>query len=83
MSQPTDAGRTPDPDPADTPGLEPGGSVAPGDTPPAESSTSGASDRQPDTGSRGANWAAYAVIGGFLVVVLLLFVGYAVGLLGD
>jgi len=49
MSQPTDAGRTPDPDPADTPGLEPGGSVRPGDTPPGESSTSGAADEPAPT----------------------------------
>lgn len=72
----------PDPDPATTPGLEPGGSVQPGDTPPAESSTSGASDRQPATGSTGANWVAYAIIGGVVVFVVLFFVGYAIGL-GD
>lgn len=29
----------PDPDPADTPGLEPGGGVQPGDTPPDSGST--------------------------------------------
>ena len=66
---------TPDPDPDTTPGLEPGGSVAPGDT-----STSGASDRQPRTGSTGANWVAYAVIGVTVVLVGLFFVGYVVGL---
>ena len=71
---------TPDPDPDSTPGLEPGGSVTPGDTPPGESSTSGASDRQPRTGSTGANWAAYVIIGLVVVVVALFFVGYALGL---
>ncbi|MCC2315122.1 DUF6480 family protein [Cellulomonas xiejunii] len=76
MSQPT----SPDPDPANTPGLEPGGGVAPGDTPPGESSTSGASDRQPRTGSRGANWMAYVVIGLVVVFAALFFVGYAIGL---
>ena len=70
----------PDPDPDSTPGLEPGGSVTPGDTPPGESSTSGASDRQPRTGSTGANWAAYAIVGIVVVVVALFFVGYALGL---
>lgn len=35
----------PDPDPRDTPGLEPGGGVTPGDTPPGESSTSEAGPR--------------------------------------
>ena len=76
MTTPT----SPDPDPETTPGLEPGGGVAPGDTPPGESSTSGASDRQPATGSRGANWAAYVVIGGAVLVAALFFVGYAIGL---
>lgn len=71
---------TPDPDPDTTPGLEPGGLVAPGDTPPGESSTSGASDRQPRTGSTGANWVAYAVIGVAVMLVGLFFVGYVVGL---
>ncbi len=71
---------TPDPDPDSTPGLEPGGSVTPGDTPPGESSTSGAADRQPRTGSTGANWAAYVIVGIVVVVVALFFVGYALGL---
>lgn len=78
----TDPAPNPDPDPAQTPGLEPGGSVAPGDTPPGESSTSGASDRQPGTGSTRANWGAYVVIGAVTLVAALFFVGYAVGLLG-
>ena len=54
--------------------------IAPGDTPPAESSMSGASDRQPGTGSTRSNWVAYAVIGAFVVVLLLFFVGYVIGL---
>jgi hypothetical protein len=37
----------PDPDPDRTPGLEPGGGVAPGDTPPETAQTSGVSHRQP------------------------------------
>jgi len=77
----TDAYRNPDPDPDQTPGLEAGGGVAPGDTPPGESSTSGASDRQPGSGSTRANWVAYAVIGAFVVLALLFFVGYVIGLL--
>lgn len=71
---------SPDPDPATTPGLEHGGSVAPGDTPPGESSTSGAVPQQPDTGSRGANVVAYIVIGVVVAFVGLFFVGYAIGL---
>jgi len=76
MSTPT----SPDPDPDTTPGLEPGGGVAPGDTPPGESSTSGTSDRQPGAGSRGSNWFAYAIVGVVVAFVLLFFVGRIVGL---
>jgi hypothetical protein len=72
---------SPDPDPSNTPGLEPGGGVAPGDTPPGESSTSGAAFQEPDLPSRRTNWFVYALLGAVVVVVLLLFVGYIVGLL--
>ena len=72
---------SPDPDPASTPGLEPGGGVAPGDTPPAESSTLGAADRQPSVPGRSSNWAAYAVVGVMVAGALLFFIGYAAGLL--
>jgi len=37
----------PDPDPARTPGLEPGGGVAPGATPPESAQTSGLSEPEP------------------------------------
>ena len=37
----------PDPDPAQTSGLEPGGGVSPGSTPPDSASTSGLSAPQP------------------------------------
>ncbi|MBP1822559.1 hypothetical protein [Mycobacterium sp. OAE908] len=37
----------PDPDPARTPGLEPGGGVAPGATPPDSAQTSGLSEPAP------------------------------------
>jgi hypothetical protein len=72
---------SPDPDPANTPGLEPGGGVAPGDTPPGESSTSGAAFQEPDLPSRRTNWVVYAIVGSVVGVALLLFVGYVVGLL--
>jgi Family of unknown function (DUF6480) len=37
----------PDPDPAQTPGIEEGGGVAPGSTPPAAPQTSGVAEYQP------------------------------------
>ncbi|GGP71884.1 DUF6480 family protein [Saccharothrix coeruleofusca] len=43
----------PDPDPARTPGLEPGGGVTPGDTPPDAAQTSGLSHPQPMPSRRG------------------------------
>lgn len=72
---------SPDPDPDSTPGLEPGGGVAPGDTPPGESSTSGAAFQEPDLPGRRTNWAVYGIVGAVVAVALLLFVGYVVGLL--
>jgi hypothetical protein len=62
---------SPDPDPADTAGLEPGGGAAPGDTPPTESSTSGTSHHDPEPASRAVNRAA------LVVIVLVALVGAA------
>jgi hypothetical protein len=41
---------TPDPDPLNTPGLEPGGGVPPGETPPGESAISGVSHHEEPPG---------------------------------
>lgn len=57
----------PDPEPEHTTGLEPGGGVPPGETPPAESSMPEAGPRQPQAQSRG--WAK-----GPLTLILLLVV---------
>lgn len=57
----------PDPDPARTPGLEPGGGVAPGETPPEAGQTSGLSHPQPMPSRRGPIITLVAV----LVVTLL------------
>ncbi|MFJ7071822.1 DUF6480 family protein [Streptomyces sp. NPDC098781] len=66
---------TPDPEPARTPGLEPGGEVRPGDTPPAEGGYFGISYNEPPSMRKG--WAAMPLIVIMLVVVLV-----AVGLVG-
>ncbi|AGS67661.1 hypothetical protein B446_04165 [Streptomyces collinus Tu 365] len=63
----------PDPDPERTTGLEPGGGVPPGETPPAESSMPEAGPHEPDMRSRGWAWTPLTLI---LLLVLLLAVGF-------
>ncbi|GHE57792.1 DUF6480 family protein [Streptomyces spiralis] len=71
----------PDPDPERTPGLEPGGGVPPGETPPAESSMPEAGPRQPDSTSRGWAKAPLAVIIILVLVLAFGFLAYALGLI--
>ena len=52
----------PDPDPARTPGLEPGGGVSPGETPPDAGPTSGLSHPQPMPSRRGPIITLVAVL---------------------
>ncbi|MEW2545038.1 DUF6480 family protein [Streptomyces sp. NPDC047002] len=66
----------PDPDPRTTPGLEPGGGVPPGETPPAEGSTSEAGPLQET--SPGWGRAPLTVILALVVVVAGFFLAYAV-----
>lgn len=61
------------PDPANTAGLEPGGGVAPGDTPPAETSVGGPHHEPPQRRSVGA-----LVAMGIVVIVIMVV---AIGLL--
>jgi Family of unknown function (DUF6480) len=68
-----------DPDPDNTPGLEPGGGVMPGDTPPVEASTSGNTFREPDLPSGRTNKLVYVGILAVALVAVLTFIGYALG----
>ncbi|MGV9866389.1 DUF6480 family protein [Rhodococcus koreensis] len=71
----------PDPDPANTPDLEPGGGVPPGSTPPDSAQTSGLSADEPRTSwSFPPTGIATMVVIGVMVVV---FVAIAVLLVLD
>ena len=71
-----------DPDPENTPGLEAGNGVMPGDTPPIEASTSGNAHHEPDLPSSGANKAVYIGILAVVLLSVLTFIGYALGVGG-
>ncbi|MEE1927026.1 DUF6480 family protein [Streptomyces sp. TRM 70351] len=73
--QPDREAPAPDPDPGRASGLEPGGGVPPGETPPAEDSMSGAlpdeKDHNPTKG-----WSKGPLV--VLALVVLVFIGYFV-----
>lgn len=62
----------PDPDPATTPGLAPGGGVRPGDLPPDSAQTSGLSEPQPTARSRYTPTTVVSIVA--VIVFVLLFV---------
>jgi Family of unknown function (DUF6480) len=67
---------SPGPDPAETAGLEPGGGVAPGDTPPMSDSMSGAaggaSEHVPNQGPVSGNRTPMVVTLSILAVVVVM-----------
>ena len=63
---------TPDPDPGRTPGIEAGGGVPPGETPPAEGGTYGISHPEPPELRKG--WGAMPLVL-IMVVVALVAIG--------
>ncbi|MGK5533151.1 DUF6480 family protein [Streptomyces sp. URMC 129] len=68
---------SPDPDPRSSAGLEPGGGVPPGETPPAEGSMSEAGPQVPPP-TTGRGWAVVPlVILGVVVVVVAVIFGIA------
>jgi hypothetical protein len=66
----------PDPDPARTPSLEPGGGVKPGETPPDSAQTSGLSEPQPRVRRRLTPTSVVSIIA--VAVFVLLFVATGV-----
>ncbi|SDH58036.1 hypothetical protein SAMN04488693_101630 [Arthrobacter subterraneus] len=71
----------PDPEQDKVAGLEPGGGVPPGETPPGEASTAAPQGHDEEAPSgRGASFVWLAAIGVFVLLGILLFVGYIGGL---
>ncbi|MCP9946945.1 DUF6480 family protein [Streptomyces somaliensis] len=68
----------PDPDPDRTAGLDAGGSAVPGDTPPAEGSTSGAGPQETHNPPTGWAKAPLAIILLLVVLIAGLFIVRAV-----
>ncbi|MEU1054540.1 DUF6480 family protein [Streptomyces sp. NPDC005876] len=71
----------PDPEPERTTGLEPGGGVPPGETPPAESSLPEAGPRETHNPTKGWAKAPLAVILGLVVLIAAGFLAYAIALM--
>jgi hypothetical protein len=67
----------PDPDPEHTTGLEPGGGVPPGETPPAESSLPEAGPRETHNPPKGWAKAPLAIILVLAVLIAAFFLVYA------
>ncbi|MCE7081601.1 DUF6480 family protein [Streptomyces sp. ST2-7A] len=73
--------RSPDPDPDRTPGMEPGGSVLPGDTPPAEGSMSETGPQETHNPTKGWAVAPLALVIVVTVLIAAFFFAYAISLL--
>jgi hypothetical protein len=69
----------PDPDPAHTPDLEPGGGVGAGATPPAAPQTSGLSEAQPSARRRYTPTQIVSAVA--IAIFVLAFAATAVGLI--
>jgi hypothetical protein len=70
----------PDPEQDKVTGLEPGGGVPPGETPPGEASTAGPQGHEEDAPGKAASRIWLVLIGIFVLLGLLFFVGYIGGL---
>ncbi|CAL9353915.1 DUF6480 family protein [Streptomyces sp. NPDC057838] len=72
---------SPDPEPERSTGLEPGGGVPPGETPPAESSMPEALPRETHNPTKGWAKAPMAVIIVMTVLIAAFFLAYALVLI--
>ncbi|MET9765667.1 DUF6480 family protein [Streptomyces sp. NPDC006372] len=72
---------SPDPEPERTPGLEPGGGVPPGETPPAESSLPEAGPRETHNPTKGWSKGPLTVIIVLVVLIAAFFLAYALALI--
>lgn len=70
----------PGPDPARTPGLDPGGSVPPGETPPDAASASQGVSPRGRAPARPAKWAWMGAVVVVAVLIALFFAAMAAGL---
>ncbi|MFI5956683.1 DUF6480 family protein [Cryptosporangium sp. NPDC051539] len=60
------------PDPSRTPGLEPGGGVPPGETPPGEGGTSAITHQEKGPAPKWVPWAVITALGVVVLMVALL-----------
>ena len=72
----------PDPDEDNITGLEPGGGVPLGETPPGEASTIWQQGHGEDAPSKGSTTVWLGLIGVVVLLVLILIIGNIVGLFG-
>jgi hypothetical protein len=71
----------PDPEPERSTGLEPGGGVPPGETPPAESSLPEAGPRETHNPAKGWGKGPLTLIIALVVLVAAFFLAYAITLM--
>ncbi|MFI0468901.1 MULTISPECIES: DUF6480 family protein [Saccharopolyspora] len=72
----------PDPDPDRTPGLEQGGSVPPGETPPESASATEGLSYKTKPSARPTKWIWLIAIAVVVVLVAAFFISFGAGLLG-